>query len=56
MKDIAAEFKILSGTNLKLSVTKSEFNVKFLYFLDYNISADGIKPTTNKTSGLKSFL
>ena len=43
-KDIETVFNILNEHNLKISATKSVFNVTSLDFLGFHISVDGIKP------------
>ena len=54
-KDIETVFHILKEHNLKISATKSVFNVTSLDFLGFHISVDGIKPTTSKIEEFKSF-
>lgn len=48
MHDIDSVFNILIKNNIKVSVSKCEFNVEFLHFLGYNINASSIKPTAKK--------
>ena len=54
-KDIETVFNILNEHNLKISATKSLFNVTPLDFLGFHISVDDIKPTISKIEELKSF-
>ena len=54
-KDIETVFSILNEHNLKISATKSVFNVTTRDFLSFHISVDVIKPPISKIEELKSF-
>ena len=54
-KGIETVFNILNEHNLKISASKSVFNVTSLDFLGFHICIDGIKPTISKIEELKSF-
>ena len=47
-KDIDTVFRILQENNLKISLSKSIFNVTSLDFLGFRINSNGITPTANK--------
>ena len=55
MQDLESVFQILTDNNLKISLPKCLFNVKQLDFLGYNISSEGLKPTSQKLTILSEF-
>ena len=53
--DVSNAFALLAKHNLRLSIEKCEFLKTSLTFLGYEISADGIKPPTSRTTAIADF-
>ena len=55
LKDLDSVFEVIDKYNLKVSLSKCVFYVKELDFLGFNVSADGLRPTAQKSNELSEF-
>ena len=54
MKDLEEVFKILAEYGLKINIEKCKFAVDKLTFLGYEVSADGIKPPSDRVEAISN--
>ena len=52
LNDLNTVFNILSDNNLRLTAKKCQFFQSSLTFLGYNISADGVRPPTDRVTAI----